>query len=78
MFRWSEYRDILSNHSVEILNASAANYLSNGMFNEEYLTELSNDSEKWNMFLKWELDFCKEPGAIDGGTHMIVILKTHS
>ena len=75
MFRWSEFRDILSKHPVEILDVSAANYLSNGLFNEEYLTELSGDTMKWNMFLKWELDFCKEPGIIDGGTHMIVILR---
>ena len=78
MFRWSEYRDILSRHSIEILDVSAANFLSNGLYNEEYLTELMSDSEKWNLFLKWELDFCQEPGVIDGGTHMIVILKTHS
>ncbi|MFW9980631.1 MAG: methyltransferase domain-containing protein [Candidatus Thorarchaeota archaeon] len=75
MFRWSEYRESISKHPVEILDASAANYLSNGLFNEEYLTELSKDAEKWNMFLKWELDFCQEPGAIDGGTHMIAILR---
>jgi 2-polyprenyl-3-methyl-5-hydroxy-6-metoxy-1,4-benzoquinol methylase len=76
MFRWSEYRELLSRYPVEILDASAANFLSTGLFNEEYLTVLMNDSEKWKLFLKWELDFCKEPGAIDGGTHMIVILRT--
>jgi len=75
MFRWSEFQEVLSKHPVEILDASAANFLSTGLFNDEYLTELMNDSEKWNLFLKWELDFCKEPGAIDGGTHMIVILR---
>ncbi|MFW9975823.1 MAG: class I SAM-dependent methyltransferase [Candidatus Thorarchaeota archaeon] len=77
MFRWSEYRDLLSGYPVEILDASAANFLSTGLFNEEYLTELMGDEEKWKMFLKWELDFCREPGAIDGGTHMIVILRTN-
>jgi ubiquinone/menaquinone biosynthesis C-methylase UbiE len=75
MFRWSEYREVLSNHPVEILDASAANFLSTGLFNEEFLTDLMSDSEKWNLFLKWELDFSKEPGAIDGGTHMITILR---
>jgi len=75
MFRWSEYQKALSKHPVEILDVASANFLSTGFFNEEYLSELMNDSEKWSMFLKWELDFCKEPGAIDGGTHMIVILR---
>ncbi|MFW9786343.1 MAG: class I SAM-dependent methyltransferase [Candidatus Thorarchaeota archaeon] len=75
MFRWSEYKETLSKHPVEILEASAANFLSNGSFNDEFLTSLMDDEEKWNMFLKWELDFCREPGAIDGGTHMIAILR---
>ncbi|MFW9833833.1 MAG: class I SAM-dependent methyltransferase [Candidatus Thorarchaeota archaeon] len=75
MFRWSEYQEILSRHPVEILDASAANFLTNGQFNEEYLAELIHDEEKWKMFLKWELDFCRESGAIDGGTHMIAILR---
>jgi len=26
-------------------------------------------------FLKWEVDFCKEPGAIDEGTRMITIVQ---
>ena len=77
MFRWNEFKEILSKHPVDILDASAANYLSNGLHNEEYLTELMSDSKKWNLFLKFELDFCQEHGIIDGGTHMIVILKTH-
>ena len=77
MYRWSEYSAVISKHPVDILDVSAANYLSNGLFNEEYLTELTNDTKKWKMFLKWELDFCQEPGVIDGGTHMIAILRKH-
>ncbi|MFW9769032.1 MAG: class I SAM-dependent methyltransferase [Candidatus Thorarchaeota archaeon] len=75
MYRWSEYSAVLSKHPVDILDVSAANYLSNGLFNEEYLIELTKDTMKWKMFLKWELDFCRELSAIDGGTHMIAILQ---
>ena len=78
MFRWSEFQKVLAIHPVEVLDASAANFLSTGLFNEEYLTELMKDPEKWSMFLKWELDFCREPGAIDGGTHMIVVLRNRA
>ncbi|MGY5880721.1 MAG: class I SAM-dependent methyltransferase [Candidatus Thorarchaeota archaeon] len=73
MFRWREFKDILSKHPVDILDVSAANYLSNGLANEENLIEIMKDPEKWNMLLKWELDFSKEPGVIDAGTHFIVI-----
>jgi len=77
MFRWSEFQDILTKHPVEIVDSSAANFLSNGLANEEYLTKIMNDPDpkKWNTFLKWELDFSKEQGAIDAGTHFIVILR---
>ncbi|TFH07413.1 MAG: class I SAM-dependent methyltransferase [Candidatus Thorarchaeota archaeon] len=75
MYRWSEFQEILSKYPVDILDVSAANFLSNGVLLEEYLAEVMKDSEKWNMLLKWELDFSKEPGAIDAGTHFIVIFR---
>lgn len=75
MYRWREFRDILAKHPVEILDTSAANFLSSGLANEEYLMNLMKDQKKWNMFLKWELDFCHEPGAIDLGNTFIVIFK---
>jgi hypothetical protein len=78
MFRWSEFRNVLSKHPVDILDASAANFLSNGHFNEAFLSNLSKDPEKWDLFLKWELDFCSEIGAIDAGTHFIVVVKKRS
>ena len=75
MYRWSELRGILSEHPVEIVDVSATNFLSNGMANEEMLARMMNDLEKWRIFLQWELNFSNEPGAIDCGIHMIVILK---
>lgn len=78
MYRWSEFQEVLSKHPVEILDVSAANFLSTGLVNEEYLIKMMNNPKKWNMFLKWELDFSKEPGAIDAGTHFIVILRNIS
>ncbi len=75
MYRWNEFKGILSNYPVEILDAAASNFLSSGLNNEEFLMELMKDEKKWNMFLKWELDFCQEPGALDAGTHIIIILK---
>ena len=75
MFRWSEFKEILSKFPVDILDVSAANFLSSGLAREEYLTKIMNDPEKWKTFLKWELDFSSEHGAIDSGTHFIVIFK---
>ncbi len=77
MFRWSELRDLLSKYPVDIMDVSATNFLSTGLAYEEVLTKVMIDTEKWNTFLKWELEFCKEPGALDGATHMLVVVKKH-
>lgn len=75
MYRWSELSAILSEHPVEIVDVSGSNFLSSGMAHEELLTKWMSDSKKWRIFLQWELDFSREPGAIDTGLQLIVILK---
>ncbi|UCH03358.1 MAG: hypothetical protein JSW05_07100 [Candidatus Thorarchaeota archaeon] len=75
MYRWSDLRSLLQRHACEIVEASACAYLSNSLHTEERLREVMEKPEVWNAFLRWELEFCKEPGAIDGGSHMIVVLK---
>ena len=73
MYRWSELKALLGRHPCTIVAASAANFLS--IRNEETLQQIENEPEKWNAFLKWELEYCKEPGALDGGTHLIVVVR---
>ena len=75
MYRWSELQTLLQKHPCEIVEASACAHLSNSLHIEEKLREAMKKPEVWEAFLRWELEFCKEPGAIDGGTHMIVVLK---
>lgn len=75
MFRWSELREILSEYPCEIVIASASAVLSNSLSSHEILEEIMKDQKSWNAFLRWELDVCKESGAIDCGTHMIVVLR---
>lgn len=73
MYRWSELRDLLESFRCRIVAASASNFLSLG--NERELEEIERDRDLWERFIGWELDLCQEPGAIDGGTHMIVVLR---
>lgn len=75
MYRWSELRSLLQRHPCEIVEASACAYLSNSLHTEEKLRKAMEKPEVWEAFLQWELEFCREPGAIDGGTHMVVVLK---
>lgn len=73
MYRWPELEALLRRHSCEIVLASASNCLSTG--NNDVLEDLVNDPETWAAILQWEIEFCKEPGALDGGTHIIAVVR---
>jgi ubiquinone/menaquinone biosynthesis C-methylase UbiE len=72
-YRYRELKKLLQVASCGIVAASAANYLSPGR--DEFLQMHLQTEELKQMFLAWELDFCAEEGAIDGGTHMIAIVQ---
>ncbi|HEX8597672.1 MAG TPA: class I SAM-dependent methyltransferase [Chloroflexia bacterium] len=73
MFRWSELEALLRAHHCEIVAASASNYLS--LHNKETAQQARSDPQLWQTLLAWELDYCKEPGALDGGTHIIAVVR---
>jgi len=63
MYRWSSLEQLLGRHSCRVITASAANFLSarNDAWDERYL--------------ELEIQACREPGALDGGTHIVVVLE---
>lgn len=71
MFTWAELQDLLAAHPCTLVAASAANYLS--LREDELLENL--DERLWPAFLEWELKACREPGVLDGGTHMIAVVR---
>ncbi len=71
LYRWTELENLLGRHSCTLLAASASNYLS--ARSDDLLAGL--DGERWNALLGWELAACREPGALDGGTHMIAVVR---
>jgi SAM-dependent methyltransferase len=63
LYRWSALQALLGRHPCRIVAASAANFLS-----------VANDA--WDdRFLELEIQVCREPGAIDGGTHILVAVE---
>ena len=66
MYRWREVEELLARHPCRLLAASAANFFSVG-----HETDFARDA-RW---LEIELAACREPGALDGGTHMVVSLE---
>ena len=75
-YTWASLQALLARHPCTIIDASAANFLAIG--NHEALLEpLLQDprSDLWDTYLAWEVECCRQPGAIDVGTHIIVVVQ---
>lgn len=73
MFSWAELRDLLERQACDVVVTSAANFLSIG--NNEVCDRWLEDPVLWETFLGWEIQTCAQPGAIDGGTHIIAVVR---
>jgi hypothetical protein len=73
LFTWDELRSLVERHGCEVLEASAANFLSTG--DPDACAEFASDPKLWERFLSWESAACQQPGGIDGGTQMIVVAR---
>ncbi len=70
MFRSSDIDALIRRCGGTVLAMSASNWASLG--DEAALTELEEDPDRWASFLNHEAAACAEPGAVDGGTHILV------
>ena len=63
LYRWREFEALLERHPCRLLAASASNFLSVGR-------------EEWDeRFLEIEIAACREPGVLDGGTHILAAVE---
>jgi SAM-dependent methyltransferase len=63
LYRWSDLERLVEPHPCRIVAASASNFL-------------SVQNESWDdRFLELEIAACREPGALDGGTHIVAVLE---
>lgn len=69
MFSWGEVQDMVHSAGAGILGASASNWLSLG--STDALEILHRTPRCWERFIEWEEGFCSQPGAVDGGTHLL-------
>lgn len=69
MFRWAELKELLERHGCTVVGGAASGFMTPG----QTLPEM--EPELWERYLKWELAYCQEPGAIDGGTHMVAVAQ---
>jgi len=73
LYRSEELLALLRQHACECVAASAANFLSPG--NEAALADIVADETIWPTILAAEVTLCQQPGALDGGTHIIAVVK---
>ncbi|ACZ30629.1 Methyltransferase type 12 [Xylanimonas cellulosilytica DSM 15894] len=69
MFRARELGDLLTVAGGRTLAMSASNWASLG--DADVLKGLEADPDRWARFLNHEVAACAEPGAVDGGTHLL-------
>lgn len=69
MFRWREIQAMIDGLPGRLVAASASNATSVG--DGDALKWLAAEPGRWERYLDWEEELAQEPGAIDGGTHIL-------
>jgi SAM-dependent methyltransferase len=74
MFRWPDVVTLVEQAGGELVDGSASNWASLG--DPDALARLEADRERWRRFLELEVAACAEPGARDGGTHILFAARS--
>ncbi|MPZ66256.1 MAG: methyltransferase domain-containing protein [Pseudonocardiaceae bacterium] len=69
MFRHADVAAIVDRAGGLLLDSSASNWAS--LSDAEALATLEADPDRWGRFLDHEIAACAQPGARDGGTHIL-------
>jgi SAM-dependent methyltransferase len=73
LYTWREVAELVERHPCDLVVASAANLLSTG--DEETCRRWLDDPIVGERFLAWEVEACRQAGALDGGTHILVVVR---
>jgi SAM-dependent methyltransferase len=73
MYRWREIETLIDPAPCHLVGASASNCMSLG--DADLIASVESDPERWQWFIDWEATLCREPGALDGGTHIIFAVQ---
>jgi SAM-dependent methyltransferase len=69
LMRWTDIQGIVQASGAEIVTASASNWLS--LAAPDIVEAFADSPDLWARFLDWEERLCREPGAVEGGTHLL-------
>ncbi len=73
-YTWSEFEALLQRHPVDLVAASASNFLAR-IEHIPLLEEIEQEPDFWEAFLRWEIESCKQPGVLDCGSHIIAVVR---
>jgi SAM-dependent methyltransferase len=73
MYRLSELAGLAAAVGGELVALSGSNWASLG--DPATLADLEADPDRWRRFLDHEVAACAEPGATDGGTHLLLAVR---
>ena len=69
MFRSDEIAELVAACGGTLLAMSANNWAS--LADPEVIAAIESDPDRWSRFLDHEVRVCSQPGALDGGTHLL-------
>ena len=69
MFRAREVEELVTRCGGQLVASSASNWAS--LADPTALGVLESDPDRWRRFIDHEVAACAEPGALDGGTHIL-------
>jgi hypothetical protein len=69
MYRWSEVMALVDAAGGVLVDGCASHWASLG--EPDWLERIAADRDRWRRFLEHEVAACAEPGARDGGTHIL-------
>ena len=73
MYRWREIEALAAGAHGRFVAASASNCMS--LADADVVAAIEADPDRWRWFLDWEAQLCREPGALDGGTHILFAFR---
>jgi SAM-dependent methyltransferase len=76
LFTWHQLEELVETSGGRVIDRSASNWLALGP--SETVEYFESEPALHEAFLDWEERCCSEPGAIDGGTHILVAVAHES
>jgi SAM-dependent methyltransferase len=69
MFRGRQVAALVEQAGGTVIAASASHWTS--LDHPDVVARLEGDTDRWAFYLDREVELCAEPGALDGGTHIL-------